>query len=98
MVAFFAGDAEASAVVVVFFVEPVVLFFLVVVEAAWVVEVVEAVVASSFFVHEPRNAAIVSAVIKAKRDVFIVLVKLNEGRECPVEPFRASTKISLFAS
>ena len=32
-----------------------------------------ALVASSFFAHEPRNAAIVSAVIKAKRDVFIVV-------------------------
>ena len=40
----------------------------------WVVAVVEvALVDSSFFAHEPRNAAIVRAVIKAKRDVFIVV-------------------------
>jgi hypothetical protein len=47
-----------------------------------VVAVVEvAVVACSFFAHEPRNAAIVSAVIKAKRDVFIGLVKLNKAED-----------------
>ena len=72
---FFAGEAEASAEVEVdFLVELAVELFLVLVDAVpWVVAVVElALVASSFFAHEPRNAAIVSAVIKAKRDVFIV--------------------------
>jgi len=92
------GEAagEASVEAVVFF---VVELFLVVDAVPWVVAVVEvAVVASSFFAHEPRNAAIVSAVIKANRDVFIGLVKLNEGRECPEPPSRASIKIVLFAS
>ena len=73
---FFAGEAEASAEVEVdFLVELAVELFLVLVDAVpWVVAVVElALVASSFFAHEPRNAAIVSAVIKAKRDVFIVV-------------------------
>ena len=73
---FFAGEAEASAEVDVdFLVELAVELFLVPVEAVpWVVAVVEvALVDSSFFAHEPTNAAIVSAVIKAKRDVFIVV-------------------------
>jgi hypothetical protein len=78
-VLFFAGEAEASAEAVVFFVELVELFFLVV-DAAWVVAAVElAAVDCSFFAHEPRNAAIVSAVIKAKRDVFIMMLSLTKG-------------------
>ena len=72
---FFAGDAEAEASVVDvedFFVVEV--FLVVVPDVPWVVAVVEvAVVASSFFAQEPRNAAMVSAVIKAKNDVFIDL-------------------------
>lgn len=94
-VLFFAGDAEASAEVEVFFVE----LFLVVVDAAWVVAVVEvAPVVDSFFAHEPKNAAIVSAVIKAKRDVFIVMVKLNRGRACRVSYARARPKSAFFPS
>src|SRR5205807_9687254 len=55
--------------------------FLLVVAVPWVVAVVEvAVVASSFFAHEPRNAAIVRMVIKAKRDVFIGLVRSRMSR------------------
>jgi hypothetical protein len=84
------GDASVEADVEVFLVED----FLVV-AVPWVVAVVEvALVASSFFAHEPRNAAIVSAVIKAKNDVFIGLVKLNEGRECRVAWARARLKMS----
>jgi len=75
-VLFFAGEASEEAEVEEdFLVELVVELFLVPVEAVpWVVAVVEvALVDSSFFAHEPRNAAMVSAVIKAKRDVFIVV-------------------------
>jgi len=92
----FFGEADADASVEV----DVEVFFAVevfLVAVPWVVAVVEvAVVASSFFAHEPRNAAIVSAVIKAKRDVFIGLVKLNEGRECPVAWARARLKMGGF--
>jgi len=73
-VLFFAGEEDASVDVEVevdFLVE---VFFVPVEAVPWVVAVVEvALVDSSFFAHEPRNAAIVSAVIKAKRDVFIVI-------------------------
>jgi len=75
-VLFLAGEAEASAEAEVdFLAELAVELFLVLVDAVpCVVAVVEvALVDSSFFAHEPRNAAIVSAVIKAKRDVFIVV-------------------------
>ena len=85
-----AGEASVEAVFLV------VVFLLVV--AGWVVAVVEVVAASSFFAHEPRNAAIVSAVIKAKRDVFIMVVKLDEGRACRVACVRARSKIVLFPS
>ena len=71
---FFAGDAEAEAAVELFLVVEVELFFdVALVEAA--VVVVSAV--SFFWVWQPRNAVSVSAVIKDKTDVFIV-VKLTK--------------------
>ena len=71
---FLAGEAEASAEVDFLVELAVELFFVLVDPVPCVVAVVEvALVDSSFFAHEPRNAAIVSAVIKAKRDVFIVV-------------------------
>ena len=94
-VVFFAdavGDASVEADV--FFVVEV---FLAEVEVAWVVVAPVDVVASSFFwLWQPRNAASVSAVIKDKTDVFIGLVKLNEGRECRSIRRRASIKIVSF--
>ena len=63
----------------------------------WVVAVVDVAEVSSFFwVWQPKKAASVSAVIKDKTDVFIELVKLNEGRECRDARDRASTKIAGF--
>jgi hypothetical protein len=68
VVFFVAGEASAEAEVDVFLV--VELFF--VVDAPWVVVEVEVGGASSFFwAWQPTNAAIVTAVIKAKTDVFI---------------------------
>jgi hypothetical protein len=68
VVFFAAGDASAEAEVDVFLV--VELFF--VVDAPWVVAEVEVACGSSFFwAWQPANAAIVTAVIKAKTDVFI---------------------------
>jgi hypothetical protein len=68
VVFFAAGDASAEVEVDVFLV--VELFF--VVEAPWVVVAVEVVAASSFFWDwQPTNAAIATAVIKVKTNVFI---------------------------
>jgi hypothetical protein len=69
VVFFAAGDASAEAEVDVFLVVEV--FF--VVDAPWVVAAeVEVACGSSFFwAWQPTNAAIVTAVIKAKTDVFI---------------------------
>ena len=66
VVFFFAGDVSAEAEVDFLVVEE--LFFVLVVDAA------DVDIASSFFwVWQPRNAVNVSAVIKVKTDVFIVL-------------------------
>jgi hypothetical protein len=68
VVFFAAGEASAEAEVDVFF--AVELFL--VVDAPWVVVEVEVGAAASFFwAWQPTNAAIVTAVIKAKTDVFI---------------------------
>jgi hypothetical protein len=104
-VLFFAGDAEAEASAEVevdaevFFVVEV---FLAVVDLPWVdvpwvvVAPVDIVVSSFFCDWQPRKAASVSAVIKDKTGVFIGLVKLNYGRECRSQPYRASTKMTGF--
>lgn len=94
LVAFFAaGEASVEAEVDVFLV--VVLFL--VVDAPWVVVEVEAAIGSSFFwAWQPANAVIVTAVIKAKTDVFIRLVKLNESRECRDACPRARLKSPVF--
>ena len=95
---FFAGDAEASAEAEAdFLVVELALFFFEVAVECVVVPVDVVIEASSFFcVWQPRKAVNVSAVIKDKTDVFIVLVKLNEGRECRSAPRRASIKILSF--
>jgi hypothetical protein len=87
------GDASVEADVEVFFEVEV---FLAEVDFAWVVVpvVAAAVDVSSFFAQEVTNAAIASAVIKDKTDVFIGLVKLNENRECRSAGGRASIKIA----
>jgi hypothetical protein len=66
VVFFAAGDASAEAEVDVFLVE------LLAVDVPWVVVAVEVACGCSFFwAWQPTNAAIVTAVIKAKTDVFI---------------------------
>lgn len=90
VVVFFVADAagDASVEAAVFF---VVVVFLAEVEVAWVVVAPVDVVASSFFCDwQPRKAVSISTVIKDKTDVFIGLVKLNEGRECRSRRPRAS--------
>ena len=82
MVVFFVADAvgDASVEAAVFF---VVVVFLAEVDVAWVVVAPVDVIFSSFFCDwQPRKAVSISTVIKDKTDVFIGLVKLNEGREC----------------
>lgn len=82
VVVFFVADAagDASVEAAVFF---VVVVFLAEVDVAWVVVAPVDVIFSSFFCDwQPRKAVSISTVIKDKTDVFIGLVKLNEGREC----------------
>jgi hypothetical protein len=87
-------DGEVVAeVVLVFF--PV---FVLVDPARVAVGAVVPIVSSFFWAWQPTNAAIATAVIKVKTDVFIGVIKLNEPRECRSCPRGASTKIRRFLS
>jgi hypothetical protein len=72
VVFFAAGEASVEAAVEVFLVE----VFLVV-DAPWVAVEVEAIGSSFFWAWQPTNAAIDTAVIKVKTDVFIFGLSLT---------------------